>query len=140
MTDAAHRERKVHRAPGLPTIPRLPAITPPSLIGPLLVALPCMLAGLLGFTIYEPYGTDEAIGIAVGAAAIVAMSQSLILAARPRLLEPVFGGLDRMYQVHKWLGIAALVLMILHNTVEPDFERSVRETGLGELDTSKNPL
>jgi predicted ferric reductase len=92
-----------------------------------------MLAGLLGFTIYEPYGTDEAIGIAVGAAAIVAMSQSLILAARPRLLEPVFGGLDRMYQVHKWLGIAALVLMILHNTVEPDFERSVRETGLGEL-------
>ncbi|WP_299365424.1 ferric reductase-like transmembrane domain-containing protein [uncultured Paracoccus sp.] len=84
-------------------------------------------------TTYASYGSDAAVGIAVGAAAVVAMSQTLILAARPRLLEPLFGGLDRMYRVHKWLGISALVLMILHQQVEPDFERTVRETGLGEL-------
>ena len=38
-----------------------------------------------------------------------------------------------MYRVHKWLGISAMVLMILHQQIEPDFERTVRETGLGEL-------
>lgn len=99
----------------------------------MLVALLCGLAGLLGFTTYASYGSEAAIGIAVGAAAVVAMSQTLILAARPRLLEPLFGGLDRMHRVHKWLGISAMVLMILHQQIEPDFERTVRETGLGEL-------
>lgn len=104
-----------------------------TLSGPVLVALLCGLAGLLGFTTYASYGLEAAIGVAVGAAAVVAMSQTLILAARPRLLEPLFGGLDRMYRVHKWLGISAMVLMILHQQIEPDFERTVRETGLGEL-------
>ena len=37
-----------------------------NLSGPLLVALLCVLAGLLGFTTYAPYGSDAAIGIAVG--------------------------------------------------------------------------
>ncbi len=104
-----------------------------NLVGILLVALPCILAGGLGFTTYAAYGSEAAIGIGLGAAAVVAMGQTLILAARPRLLEPLFGGLDRIYRVHKWLGISALVLMILHQQVEPDFERTVRETGLGEL-------
>ncbi|WP_240611649.1 ferredoxin reductase family protein [Roseovarius nitratireducens] len=104
-----------------------------NLSGPLLVASLCVLAGLLGFTTYASYGSDAALGIAVGAAAVVAMAQTLILAARPRLLEPLFGGLDRMYRVHMWLGISAMVLMILHQQIEPDFERTVRETGLGEL-------
>lgn len=101
--------------------------------GPALVALACLLAGALGFATYAPYGPEAAFGIAVGATAVVAMSQTLILAARPRPLEPLFGGLDRMYRVHKWLGISALGLMILHDLAEPDFERAVRETGLGEL-------
>jgi len=102
-------------------------------LGPLLVSLPCFLAGVLGVATYAPYGFGVAIGIAVGAAAIVAMSQTLILAARPRLLEPLFGGLDRMYRVHKWLGISAMVLMILHDLIEPDFDHRVRETGLGDV-------
>ena len=133
MTDAAHRASNFRPTPGLPTIPWPPAIDPLNLMGPLLVALPCVLAGLLGFVTYAPFGSDAAIGIAVGATAAVAMSQTLLLAARPRLLEPLFGGLDRMYRVHKWLGIAALALMLLHDMVEPNFERTVRETGLGEL-------
>ncbi|MCC2096581.1 MAG: ferredoxin reductase family protein, partial [Hyphomicrobiales bacterium] len=123
MTDAVHRASDVP-APGFPTLP---------MMGPLLVALPCLLAALLGFNSYSPYGADAALGIAVGAAAVVAMAQTLILAARPPLVEPLFGGLDRMYRVHKWLGISAMVLMILHQQIEPDFERTVRETGLGEL-------
>lgn len=109
-------------------------------IGWLLVALPCLLAGYLGIVTYAPYGFEAAIGVAVGAAAAVAMSQTLILAARPGFLEPVFGGLDRMYRVHKWLGITALVLMILHDVIEPEFERTVRETDLGELASEAGEL
>ena len=51
-----------------------------NLSGPLLVALMCVLAGLLGFTTYASYGSEAAIGLAVGSAGRVAMSQTLILA------------------------------------------------------------
>lgn len=132
MTDTSHGDGNV-QVSGLPPLSRLPQISLLAVTGPLLVALPCLLAAMLGFNTYSPYGVDAALGIAVGAAAVVAMAQTLILAARPPLVEPIFGGLDRMYRVHKWLGISAMVLMILHQQIEPDFERSVRETSLGEL-------
>lgn len=132
MTDAARRDGIVP-VPSLPPLSRLSLNSPLALTGPVLVALPCLLAALLGFNTYATYGADAALGIAVGAAAVVAMAQTLILAARPPLVEPLFGGLDRMYRVHKWLGISAMVLMILHQQIEPDFERLVRETSLGEL-------
>jgi hypothetical protein len=38
-----------------------------------------------------------------------------------------------MYRAHKWLGIAALGLMLAHDQFEPDFERWVRESGIGEF-------
>ena len=100
--------------------------------GPVLASLAILAAAILGLQTYAPYGTETAVGIALGAASIAAMSVTLLLAARPRLLEPLFGGLDQMYVVHKWLGIAGLALMIGHNTVEPDLENWVRETRLGE--------
>jgi predicted ferric reductase len=104
-----------------------------SLAGPLLAALAVVYAAALGAQTYAPYGADVALGIAMGAAAIAAMSLALILSARPRWAEPLFGGLDRMYAAHKWLGIAALALMIGHNTLDPDLENAVRETRLGEF-------
>ena len=103
------------------------------LTGPILASLAVLYAALLGAQAYAPFGADTAFGIALGAASIAAMSLALILSIRPRWLEPLFGGLDRMYQVHKWLGIAALILMIGHNTFEPELEDVVRETRLGEF-------
>ena len=49
-----------------------------------------------------------------GALAIVLMSLSLVLAARPRIIEPWLGGLDKMYRLHKWLGIANLIVAAIH--------------------------
>lgn len=49
-----------------------------------------------------------------GVLAFGAMSIAMILAVRPKWLERPLGGLDKMYRLHKWLGIAALVLGILH--------------------------
>lgn len=49
-----------------------------------------------------------------GAIAIGVMSVAMILALRPRWLEPHLKGLDKMYRLHKWLGITALVVSVLH--------------------------
>ncbi len=49
-----------------------------------------------------------------GILAMVCMSVAMILALRPVWLEDRFDGLDKMYRFHKWLGIAALVLAIVH--------------------------
>lgn len=42
------------------------------------------------------------------------MSLAMILALRPAWLEPRLRGLDKMYRLHKWLGITALVVAIVH--------------------------
>lgn len=49
-----------------------------------------------------------------GLLAIGLMSVAMVLATRPVLFEPLLGGLDRMYRLHKWLGISALILAVSH--------------------------
>ena len=49
-----------------------------------------------------------------GTLAMGVMSVAMVLATRPALFEPWLGGLDKMYRLHKWLGISALILAIAH--------------------------
>ncbi|MCL2075341.1 MAG: ferric reductase-like transmembrane domain-containing protein [Betaproteobacteria bacterium] len=49
-----------------------------------------------------------------GIIAIVAMSLAMILATRPVWLEKPLDGLDKMYRLHKWLGITALSSAVVH--------------------------
>ncbi|WP_454631551.1 ferredoxin reductase family protein [Bradyrhizobium cenepequi] len=49
-----------------------------------------------------------------GVVAIGCMSVAMILALRPRWPESWLGGLDKMYRLHKWLGIGALVVATVH--------------------------
>lgn len=49
-----------------------------------------------------------------GVIAVGCMSAAMILALRPRWPEKWFGGLDKMYRLHKWMGIASLVFAIIH--------------------------
>ena len=49
-----------------------------------------------------------------GVLAIGAMSACMLLALRPRAVERPLGGLDKMYRLHKWLGITALVTAVAH--------------------------
>lgn len=104
-----------------------------TLIGPALVTFLCALGVVLALDAVLPYGPANALSIALASGSVVAMSECLLLAARPAFLEPVFGGLDRMYRVHKWLGISAMALMIGHQLVEPHFKRWTPETTVGEL-------
>lgn len=54
------------------------------------------------------------LSLASGVAALALMSCAAILSARGPLTEEAFGGLDRMYDAHKWLGISALTLASVH--------------------------
>ncbi|MDK3018176.1 ferredoxin reductase family protein [Pseudodonghicola flavimaris] len=49
-----------------------------------------------------------------GTFSIAAMSVAMILSLRPRWPEGRLGGLDKMYRLHKWLGIGALGLSVFH--------------------------
>ena len=49
-----------------------------------------------------------------GVLAIGTMSVAMVLATRPAWLEPSLNGLDKMYRLHKWLGIAALAAATIH--------------------------
>jgi predicted ferric reductase len=49
-----------------------------------------------------------------GTLAIGVMSVAMVLATRPMLFERWLGGLDKMYRLHKWLGITALCFACSH--------------------------
>ncbi|MEZ5675734.1 Predicted ferric reductase [Thalassovita litoralis] len=49
-----------------------------------------------------------------GLLAMAAMSVAMILSLRPRWLEKRIDGLDKMYRIHKWLGIGALGVSVFH--------------------------
>ncbi|MFM9925157.1 ferric reductase-like transmembrane domain-containing protein [Variovorax sp. H27-G14] len=52
-----------------------------------------------------------------GMLSIGTMSMALVLAVRPMGLEQWLGGLDRIYRLHKWLGISTLITISLHWTL-----------------------
>jgi predicted ferric reductase len=101
--------------------------------GPAAAVALCSAALALGLATGFGHGMGNALGVAAGSVSIAAMSGCLVLAARPPGLEPVFGGLDRMYRVHKWLGITALAAMVLHDTLGVEFGRRVRGGALIEI-------
>ena len=53
-----------------------------------------------------------------GYLAINFMSITMVLASRPRWLESPLGGLDKMYQVHRWTGISAAGFALAHWLIE----------------------
>ena len=59
------------------------------------------------------FGTAAA-SLAAGVAALTLMAAAAVLGARWSWVESCFGGLDRVYLAHKWLGIWALALASFH--------------------------
>ena len=49
-----------------------------------------------------------------GALALGWMSFSMLLALRPAWLERTLGGLDKLFRVHKWVGIVSVLLVVAH--------------------------
>lgn len=81
-----------------------------------------------------PGHTSRLIGEALGATSLVIMACIVVLAARPKVLEPLFGGLDRMYFSHANYALAVLLLLNLHSMlVSGPIEKESIAKSLGGL-------
>ncbi len=66
--------------------------------------------------------TTAGFSLAAGVAALSLMGIAALLAARWSFVESWFGGLDRIYQAHKWMGVWALVLASFHLVFKADLD------------------
>lgn len=88
------------------------------------VAVPLLLSILWAFSMMRTPGSGGFWGVRhtlvnyTGLVAIGLMSVGLILAARPVQIEGFLGGLDKYYRLHKWFGIAATIVAIIHWLIE----------------------
>lgn len=71
-----------------------------------------------------------------GIIGISVMSVAMILALRPAFLERRLGGLDKMFRLHKWLGITGLVFSVSHWLIANGPKWAV---GLGWLERGARP-
>ena len=69
----------------------------------------------------------------LGLAALILMAWGQILSTRMRGIETLFGGLDRVYVLHKWAGIVAMVAILVHDTVDAELDGLGRGNGLNDL-------
>ncbi|TCL00579.1 putative ferric reductase [Shimia isoporae] len=69
----------------------------------------------------------------LGLMALIAMAFSHLIATRWPGVEMVFGPMDQSYRLHKWLGIGAMVAILLHDTIDAEMRGLGRETALVEL-------
>lgn len=73
-----------------------------------------LLADDLLLAEYEFFALRSTLINYTGVIAMGVMSVGMLLALRPVSIEPWLGGLDKSYRLHKWLGITALVVSIVH--------------------------
>ncbi|GAB1460704.1 ferric reductase-like transmembrane domain-containing protein [Thauera sp.] len=66
----------------------------------------------------NPWAVREHALTLTGLGSFALMSLAMVLATRPARLERFFGGMDRIYRVHKWAGILAVGFAALHWLVE----------------------
>jgi predicted ferric reductase len=67
----------------------------------------------------------------LSSSAMILWACGIFLSNKPRFLEPYFGGLDRMYIVHKNINILALLLILVHLIIVPTSENSGPGTWIG---------
>jgi len=68
-----------------------------------------------------------------GIMALIAMSIAQLIATRAFFVEWIFGGLDRSYIIHKWLGISALAFLLIHDTVDAEMSNLGKQNILEEF-------
>lgn len=88
------------------------------ILGILLITSITVLIGVPSST----WLTSASLSLILGASALAYMATSCLLASRWRWVERLFGGLDRVYEAHKWLGIWALVFASYHFVFKANLE------------------
>jgi len=67
----------------------------------------------------------------LSSSSMILISVALVLANKPRVLEPYFGGLDRMYIVHKNINILAILTLLIHLIIVPTSDKQGPGVWLG---------
>ena len=73
------------------------------------------------------------VGEVIASTVMILIAIGLVLAARPRFLEPYFGGLDKMFHTHKRLSMLAFILLIVHFFSIPKTENFLNGKPLGMI-------
>ena len=101
--------------PGRPHAPRVDS----ALIGPA-IAIVTILVGWFAFTDAVGKEGDVSFALFIGSVSILMMTWSNLLSTRSLVLERGFGGVDRMYVWHRWLGALSVGAMWLHMEMVDD--------------------
>lgn len=96
-----------------------------------------LIALALCVNAYHFFTLDNSQTIAVlsqcfGAASLILMAFTQIIATRLPIIERIFGALDQSYRLHKWLGVAAVVTFYLHDTLDAKIE-NISKNGLHDF-------
>ena len=94
-----------------PNLPQLPKLSS-NWIGPVLAVFSIFI-GWFAFTNAIGDG-NAAFALFIGAVSIMMMTWSNLLSTRALPIEQIFGGVDRMYVWHRWLGALSVGAMWLH--------------------------
>ncbi len=68
--------------------------------------------------LYPQYGL-QVFAEMLSSSAVILFACGLLLSNKPRMLEPYFGGLDKMYVTHKTIAILAVILILFHQMLVP---------------------
>lgn len=71
-------------------------------------------------------GLRAMIATYLGGVALILMCWAILLSVRPSRWENMFGGLDKMYLVHKMMGVFILVLILVHFFAIPKLDIAAR--------------
>ena len=93
-----------------------------------------VIAALVGVNIllWSLYGPTEGVSKnfpqqvvaeTLSSSAMILWACGLVLSNKPRLFEPYFGGLDRMYITHKNINILALLVIVIHLIIVPTSDK-----------------
>jgi predicted ferric reductase len=88
-------------------------LTPHGLAGPAIV-IASVAVSWIPFAGMPVSSQSDPLGLYVGAASIVLMAWSFVLSVRLGFIESLFGGLDRAYTWHRWIGIVSIAAMWFH--------------------------
>ena len=91
------------------------------LVGPAVIVILCAVplylwarAAPFGLRFGDLGATLLSVGVLCGLAGITAFGINLVMGGRFGVIEPFFGGLDRMYRVHHRTGVVSFSLLVAH--------------------------
>lgn len=93
-------------------------------------------AGLLVIPAVSHTNAGTTFSLMASSMAFTGMALALFMATRPPFVERLFGGLDRIYQTHRRVGITVLVLILVHYFITPDFKGLSLTGGLNKIAAS----